>query len=79
MLAASDSFYVFRKFSRARARLLLLKQDKISVLEKELDRVDLEEQCPLFLGKSRLDANANRAAVLAELDTAIIDYGTSRL
>ncbi|GAB1317148.1 hypothetical protein MFIFM68171_07358 [Madurella fahalii] len=74
LLAASDSFYVFRKFSRARARLLLLKQDKISVLEKELDRVDREEQSPLFLGKSRFDANANRAAVLAELDTALIDY-----
>ncbi|KAK3353716.1 hypothetical protein B0T25DRAFT_220279 [Lasiosphaeria hispida] len=74
LLTANDSFFVFRKFSRARARLLLLKQDRISVLDKELDRIDLEEQCPLFLGKSRLDANADRAAVLAQLDASLADY-----
>ena len=78
MLAASDSFYIFRKFSRARARLLLLKQDKISVLEREFDKVDLGEQCPLFLGKSRLDINAGRLAILADIDTSLADYGEYR-
>ena len=74
-MTACDSFLLFRKFSRARARLLLLKQDKISVLVNELDRIDLEEQCPLFLGKSRLDANAERAALLLDLEAALADYG----
>lgn len=32
-----------------RARLLLLKQDRLSLLEKQLEKIDLEESAELFL------------------------------
>ncbi|KIW29935.1 uncharacterized protein PV07_05720 [Cladophialophora immunda] len=74
LVAASDGFYICRRFSHIRARLLLLKQDRLSQLEKQLEQVDDEEPSPLFLGKSRLDANEQRRTVLAELETALADY-----
>lgn len=76
LLASHESFQIYRSFTRLRSRLLLLKQDKISQLEQRLDRIDLSETAPLFLGSSRDDRNAERAATLSELDKALEDYGT---
>jgi hypothetical protein len=53
-----------------------LKQDKLSLLEQQLDDIDENEKCALFLGKSRCDSNADRAAVLAEIEDMLGDYGT---
>ena len=75
LVSSHDSFFVCRRFARLRARLLLLKQDKLAALEGELDRIDQEEQHLLFLGRSRSDRNAERAAVLSEIETRLKDYG----
>ena len=56
--------------------MLLLKQDRLSLLEDELDRIDREEGSPLFLGASRLDANAERLSTLAAIESSLDDYGT---
>ena len=66
---------MFRRFQALRARLLLMKQDKLSVLEQRLNQLDEEEECPLFLGKSRSDGNDERKAVLIAIESCLADYG----
>ena len=58
-----------------RARLLLQKQNKLSLLEDRLERIDQEETLPLFLGSNRLDENEERQQVISKIDTALADYG----
>ena len=58
-------------------RLLLYKQDAISQLEDELNRIDKEEKAELFLGNARRDQNEQRKEVLQRLDEALTDYGAS--
>ncbi len=59
-----------------RERLLLVKQFRISVLERRLEQIDQGEERPLFLGSLKRDRNPDRQSVLSELDTALADYGT---
>jgi hypothetical protein len=75
LIAAEATFHICRRFSTLRARLLLLKQDNVSVLEKKLEQVDRDEKAQLFLGKSRADKNVKRQEILGEIDTALADYG----
>lgn len=56
-------------------RLLLLKQDEITVLEESLDRLDSAEDHELFLGCLRHDANAERRQVISALNSAMSAYG----
>ena len=58
-----------------RARLLLLKQDRMRLLEQQLEQVDGEESRKPFLSSSRHDANAQRKRILADLDVALAEYG----
>lgn len=58
-----------------RARLLLKKQDKVLLLEQELEDLDRQEARSLFLGSMRRDQNTRRESVLQELDAALADYG----
>ncbi|KAA6413164.1 MAG: hypothetical protein FRX48_02908 [Lasallia pustulata] len=74
LIAAHDPFHLCRRFSNLRARLLLLKQDRLSLLEKQLERIDLEETAVLFLGSSRCDSNMKRKSILSDIDTALADY-----
>ncbi|KAI1065885.1 hypothetical protein LB507_001179 [Fusarium sp. FIESC RH6] len=74
LISSHGPFFLFRRFSRLRARLLLLKQDKLAVLEKKLDDIDDAEECELFLGKSRIDRNQDRIAVLAEIESNLSEY-----
>lgn len=60
----------------SRARLLLRKQDRVSVLEEKLQVLDREEQRLLFLGSLRRDVNTERESLLSELDRALADYGS---
>ena len=78
LVAADDSFHLCRRFSNLRARLLLLKQDRLSMLEKQLEKIDQEETAILFLGSSRSDTNGKRISVLSEIENALADYGVSR-
>jgi hypothetical protein len=58
-------------------RLLLLKQDEISMLEESLDKIDMGEDRELFLGCSRRDGNALRQQTLLELKKSLTEYGAS--
>jgi hypothetical protein len=66
---------LFRRFNRLRARLLLLKQHDLSILEDKLDKIDHDERSLLFLGKSELDVNADRLSTLAQIQSSLVDYG----
>ena len=68
-------FLLFRRFNRLRARVLLKKQDDLSILEERLDKIDQSERCLLFLGKTRLDTNADRASTLNAIESGLLDYG----
>lgn len=74
LLATHASFQNFRRFTRVRTRLLLLKQDEICRLEQSLDTIDSNEECELFLGCSRRDTNTERQSVLADLTSALNEY-----
>lgn len=74
LIASHSSFHVCRRFSNLRARLLLLKQDRLSLLEKRLETIDSEEAIPLSLGCSRIDTNAERLSLLLDIDEALKDY-----
>ncbi|KAI1504694.1 hypothetical protein F5X99DRAFT_370710 [Biscogniauxia marginata] len=74
LVASHDSFHICRRFSILRTRLLLLKQDRLSLLEKRLEKIDREEVAPLCLGSSRRDTNNERSSVLSEIDKALADY-----
>ncbi|KAI1086078.1 caspase domain-containing protein [Rostrohypoxylon terebratum] len=76
LIASHDSFHICRRFSNLRTRLLLIKQDKLSLLEKQLEKLDREEVTPLSLGSSRRDTNKERSSVLSEIDKALVDYDT---
>ena len=56
-------------------RLLLLKQDEISVLEEELEMIDNAEPRQLFLGSCRRDVNEKRKDCVARLRKALAEYG----
>ncbi|KAI1311118.1 hypothetical protein F5Y03DRAFT_321598 [Xylaria venustula] len=74
LISSYDPFFAFRSFRRLRARLLLSKQDELSVLEAQLDRLDREEVSPFFLGTCRDDRNAERTTVLAQIYSKLADY-----
>ncbi|EMT67868.1 hypothetical protein FOC4_g10000677, partial [Fusarium odoratissimum] len=74
LIASHSPFFIFRRFNRLRARLLLLKQDQLSILESELDQIDQQEKAPIFLGKSRIDRNTERLSVLSRIESALVDY-----
>ncbi|KAJ0414327.1 hypothetical protein BJY00DRAFT_318893 [Aspergillus carlsbadensis] len=74
LVGADSAFHVARRFSILRARLLHLKQDRISVLEKKLETIDQEENAVFFLGASRRDKNVERQAIIADIDSALADY-----
>lgn len=75
LIASYDRFFLVRRFRKIRARILLLKQDKLAILEERLDKIDIEENALLFLGKSRCDRNPERKHVLEELENKLADYG----
>ena len=56
-------------------RLLLIKQDEISILEKQLDRTDVKESKELFLGNCRRDGNSERKQIVRRLETCLAEYG----
>ena len=77
LVAAHNSFHLCRRFSNLRARLLLLKRDRLCLLEKQLERIDREETAVLFLRSSRCDSDMERKSVLSDIDTALADYGVA--
>ncbi|KAI0549743.1 hypothetical protein F4679DRAFT_584206 [Xylaria curta] len=74
LIASHSSFHVCRRFSNLRARLLLLKQDRLSILEEQLEEIDRDESQSLSLASFRRDGNKKRHAVLADIQDALNDY-----
>ncbi|KAI0383371.1 hypothetical protein F5Y04DRAFT_33591 [Hypomontagnella monticulosa] len=74
LLSTHKPYFICRRFDKIRSRLLLLKQDRLSMLEERLERVDQQEKSPLFLGKSRYDKNADRISLLSEIESCLADY-----
>ncbi|UPK92984.1 hypothetical protein LCI18_003919 [Fusarium solani-melongenae] len=74
LISSYDRFFICRRFDMLRSRLLLLKQDQISVLEEKLNKIDESEPCPLFLGKARIDNNDSRKSVLKDIDARLAEY-----
>ncbi|KAJ2992672.1 hypothetical protein NUW58_g2091 [Xylaria curta] len=74
LLSTHTSFHNFRAFKRLRLRLLLAKQDEISVLEKQLDEIDAAENRELFLGCMRRDANVDRQSTLLKIKLSMSEY-----
>lgn len=75
LLSEHAPFFLCRRFNRLRARVLLVKQERLSILEEKLDQVDKNETSLLYLGKSRSDANENRLSILKEIESSLADYG----
>ena len=75
LLSTYEPFFLCRRFNRLRARLLLLKQDRLTVLEQKLDQIDEQETSLLFLDTNRRDANADRWSLLSEIESHLADYG----
>ena len=76
-MATHTSLQMFRSFSVLRTRLLLLTQNRIARLEKELEKIDREEPKPLSLACSRMDGNLDRESVLSSIKAGIAEYGKS--
>ncbi|KAI6087272.1 hypothetical protein F4821DRAFT_116876 [Hypoxylon rubiginosum] len=74
LLSSNLGWLIFRRFDKLRARILLRKQDNLSLLEQELDQIDKQETSLLFLGKSRCDQNPDRLSALSKIDAALADY-----
>lgn len=74
-MAADDSFHIFRRFSTLRVRLLLRRQDKLSLLEQKLGEIDGDEAKPVYLCCNRKDKNVERLNLVNELETELKLYG----
>ncbi|KAI1404498.1 hypothetical protein F4819DRAFT_447791, partial [Hypoxylon fuscum] len=73
-ISAHSSFHVFRRFMALRVRLLLYKQDELSVLEKQLERLDGDEPKVLYLGSIRRDRNEARKELMTRLESKLEEY-----
>ena len=76
LIDAYPAFNVFRRFSKLRARIILRKQDTLSVLEQRLEALDRQETTALFLASNRLDGNTERQTVFDEIEQGLQDYGS---
>lgn len=76
LMSSHPAFQNVRRFTRIRMRLLLLKQDEITMLEESLDKIDSQEASQLFLGSARRDTNASRQDIIQKLTVALAEYGT---
>ncbi len=57
LLATQKCFQVVRRFARVRPRFLVQKQEELSELEEQHDKVDREEPKQRFLGNKRRGIN----------------------
>ncbi|KAK4205084.1 hypothetical protein QBC40DRAFT_325700 [Triangularia verruculosa] len=74
LLSSHPSFQAFRRFTRLRMRLALIKQDEIARLEHKLDDLDSAESRSIFLGCIRRDQNEDRRRVLESIEKALSEY-----
>lgn len=78
LIGSHPDFSLCRRFTALRARMLLLQQDQICLLEKELedmDRLDSDEGHEIFLASCRQDKNPQRKSIIEKLYIALANYG----
>ncbi|MCJ1424271.1 hypothetical protein MMC29_002158 [Sticta canariensis] len=73
-VTADPAFAVVRGFKNLHARNILMKQDRLSELEIQLNDVDAKEDTQLFLSSRRHDQNPERRQLLADIDDALRAY-----
>ncbi|KAL7658246.1 hypothetical protein M752DRAFT_278779 [Aspergillus phoenicis ATCC 13157] len=73
-MSSHPSFQLYRRFSSLRTRDILMKQDRLAVLEEKLHNLDRNEENPSFLASCRRDRNINRQEVLSDIDRALCEY-----
>lgn len=76
LLSTHPAFFVFRRFTRTRMRLLLQKQNEILSLLEALDKMDREEAVRLSLSYFLRDSNLARHQIVGKLTKALEEYGT---
>ena len=76
LIDAHPALNVFRRFSKLHARVILRKQDLLSILEQRLETLDEQEISTLNLASNRLDGNTERQAILDEIETVLQEYGS---
>ncbi|CAF9919505.1 MAG: hypothetical protein GOMPHAMPRED_001836 [Gomphillus americanus] len=74
LIGAHPDFCLSSRFSNARARILLQKQQRVESLEKKLEELDAQQQPALWLGSFDADGSQERRVVLENLDVALKDY-----
>ncbi|KAL7954333.1 hypothetical protein V8C34DRAFT_319921 [Trichoderma compactum] len=62
LVASHNSFHICRRFSTLRTRLLLLGRDRLSILERQFEKIDRNEKAMLSLGSCQVDKNEDRLA-----------------
>lgn len=77
LMASQPSYIISRRFTNARVRLLLYKQDEIAVLEEKLASIDNSEPREQFLGSRRRDVNTERKETMRDLGKLLAEYGPS--
>lgn len=68
-------FAIFRSFGELYTRLLLHKQDELSVLQKELETLDSNEASAFFLCSRQADRNQDRILLFCRIETKLNEYG----
>lgn len=76
LIASETPFGIYRRFRHVRHRRLLELQDRIVVLEYQLEQTDDLEIAPLRLAKLRADTNQERRHLMEELDRTLETYGS---
>ncbi|CAG8978566.1 hypothetical protein HYALB_00010528 [Hymenoscyphus albidus] len=71
LISAHIPYHICRRFTQMRARLLLLKQDQLSLLEDQLEQIENAERCPIFLGLREYDE-------IIEKNRKILSYHTPK-
>ena len=75
VVGSHGSFQLFRRYTALRCRLLLRKQARLSLLEKDLKEIDQKEKSPLFLSSLKWDGNSDRHRVLDDIEEGLHEYG----
>ncbi|KAG8356631.1 hypothetical protein FVEN_g5676 [Fusarium venenatum] len=73
LVASHPSYHIARRFTILRAQLLLIKQDRLSMLEERLARFDSNKNNYAFLGCSR-EMSEPRRQILKDIDNAMAEY-----
>lgn len=66
---------MFRQFTLLHVRTILLAQDELCSLEKQLFEIDGEERTQLYLSSRVYDENEKRIRIIDEIRAKLRQYG----